>query len=264
MPETSKTINAVYEEAQQLKLGETRAAEEELNSLSNNWQDANIPLLQCRVVELQLENLRKGIVDPVFAVLGKALRAIPPVNFSLFDGAAASGYYSEVIHTLDPRAITYQGSDYSEAMARTARANYPKIPYLVQDLTNLAHPDRSFDVVLLSGVLEHIPRYREAISEACRLARKYIILHRAPLTTAPEHCHTIGSQYNIRTPRTWYSRKLLLAEFKANGYAVIWESKIYPEAIPFTRRFKQALKRLVKGRREEIRTYKTLVFARKE
>ena len=90
-------------------------------------------------------------------------------------------------------------------MIESARAHHPGVPFSVEDLTALTKADRSFDVVLLSGVLEHIPEYQKAIDEAGRVAREYLIVHRSPMLSGPDHIRTIGTQYNIKTPRTFFS-----------------------------------------------------------
>ena len=70
-----------------------------------------------------------------------------------------------------------------EPCIRTALLARPGVRYLgidrydddaeadQQDLTDLPHPDRSFDLVLCSHVLEHIPDDRKAIGEIARVLR---------------------------------------------------------------------------------------------
>ena len=87
----------LYAEAQTLGPAEVPASDDELRELADVWQDADIPAAQRRVVDVQLANLAKGEVDPVFAALAEALQHVDLVRFSILDGACASGYYSEVI-----------------------------------------------------------------------------------------------------------------------------------------------------------------------
>ena len=225
-------IDRIYAEAQTLGPVEVRATDDELRALADAWQDADIPAAQRGVVDVQLANLAKGEVDPVFAALASALRHVDLPRFSILDGACASGYYGEVIHMLDPRPITYEGCDYSPAMIASARAHQPGVPFSVQDLTALTMADASFDVVLLAGVLEHIPEYPKALRELSRVAREYLIVHRCPTVSGPDHVRTIGTQYNIRTPRTFFSLPLLASEIAGVGFEQVATIDVYPSAKP--------------------------------
>ncbi len=217
-----------YEEVQLLKNEERSASVDEMNQISGNWKNSDVPSLQRQVVNLQLENLKNGIVDPVFTSFTNILAGISLREFTILDAACASGYYSEVIKALDSRKIQYQGCDYSKAMIETAKAIYPEIKFDEEDLTNLSYSDASFDVVMASGILEHIPDYKKAISELCRVSRNYIILHRCPLTSLPNEEYVIGAQYNIETPRIYFSKQVLQEQFKTHGFQITKEIDVYP------------------------------------
>jgi SAM-dependent methyltransferase len=258
--DAAEAVHRTYAEAQVIHSPDVRASDAELGELSESWQDDQLPDLQRRVVDVQLANLANGIVDPVFASLASALKEVDERQFSLLDAACATGYYSEVIRRLDPRPIDYSGSDYSVAMIESARAHYPGLPFSVQDLTALTESDRSFDVVLLSGVLEHIPDYPRAIAEAGRVAGRYLIIHRCPTTTRPAHDRRIGTQYNIRTPRTYFSRSLLRSEIAAVGFELVKAVETYPSTLSWRRRIRRTVGGwLGRNRRATL----TLVFRRR-
>ena len=169
-----------------------------------------------------------GSSIPVFTSLAAALTHVDLERFSILDAACASGYYSEVIRLLDPRPIAYEGCDYSPAMIESARLHHPGLPFSVEDLTALTKADRSVDVVLLSGVLEHIPEYRTALGEAGRVARDYLIVHRCPTLSGPDHVRTIGTQYNVQTPRTFFSLDRLGSEVADVGFDRVATVDVYP------------------------------------
>ena len=229
-------IDRIYSEAQTATPFEVPATDSDLDDLAAAWQDDEIPELQRRVVDVQLANLERGIADPVFTALATALTHVDLASFSILDTACASGYYSEVIRLLDPRPIAYEGCDYSPAMIESARAHNPGVPFSVEDLTALTKPDRSFDVVLLAGVLEHIPEYQKAIAEAGRVARSYLIVHRSPMLSGPDHIRTIGTQYNIKTPRTFFSLARLESEIAQVGFEPIASIDVYPTKRPASAR----------------------------
>ncbi len=253
-------VSRAYKQAQTLSIVERSASDEELELLARNWQDDEIPAMQRTVADIQLANLTRGIVDPVFTSLAAALKHVDRPRFSILDAACASGYYSEVIAALDPRPIDYAGCDYSPAMIEMARAHYPDLPFSVQDLTALTLEDRSVDVVLLAGVLEHIPDYRSAIDEATRVGREYLIVHRCPTTSTRGHERTIGTQYNIRTPRTFFAQKVLASEFAEAGFGLVASIDVYPKR----RTLVQRLRRTISGwRGRRHRGTQTLVFRRR-
>ena len=227
MKDELNRVHEVYKQTQVLQAPEKPATLETLQQLSNNWKDKDIPDLQRKVVEVVLENMSKGVIDPVVASLDRLLKRIPLQSFTFLDAACATGYYHEFIRRLDSRRIEYRGCDYSESMILAALSCYPEVEFEVQDLTDLKYPDRSFDVVMLSGVLEHIPQWQKALSEVCRIAGQYVIHHRCPLTPGQNHEYTIGTQYTIETPRTYFSKELLIEDYRASGFALVKETDVY-------------------------------------
>ena len=198
----------------------------ELRKYSGAWQDGSIPQQQGRIVDIQLDNLRNGKIDPVFSALIQSLARIPESEFSILDAACASGYYSEVIE-LAKAGATYTGSDYSTAMIAEARRRYPDRRFLVENACEMSFDDRSFDCVMLSGAIEHIPEYGKAISEICRVANRYVILHRVPLILARKARMTLSTQYKVETPRIFLPHREVLAHVHGNGFVLRDERAVY-------------------------------------
>lgn len=80
-----------------------------------------------------------------------------------------------------PRTV---GSEYFDEESRTnlqaalGMLSIPDETLCFQDVTQLSHPDRSFDAVLSFDVLEHVPDYQAALSEFYRVLKPggYLIL----------------------------------------------------------------------------------------
>jgi len=64
------------------------------------------------------------------------------------------------------------GLDVMEEQVEKARQRYPQYEFLVQDATNLHQfADGSKDVVVIFGVLHHIPEWRKVIDEVKRILK---------------------------------------------------------------------------------------------
>ena len=74
--------------------------------------------------------------------------------------------------------FSWVGVDVTDEMTRAARRNFPDVPVLRADSARIPFPDRSFDVVLLRHLLEHLPDWlmKATLAEAARLARRAIVL----------------------------------------------------------------------------------------
>jgi len=99
---------------------------------------------------------------------------------TLLDLGASSGHYSEVLQLRGFDCI-YRAADYSENFRKLARLLYPTVEFDICDARELPYLDGAFDIVLSSGCILHILEYEDAIREAVRVARRYVIFHRTPV-----------------------------------------------------------------------------------
>jgi SAM-dependent methyltransferase len=81
-----------------------------------------------------------------------------------------NGYGGHLLNQLQPKS--YVGLDVMEEQIEIARRNYPQYQFLIQDATNLTRfGNASKDVVIIFGVLHHIPEWRKVIDEIARILK---------------------------------------------------------------------------------------------
>lgn len=105
----------------------------------------------------------------------KILTIINQLNFNSFlDIGGAEGFMTYNVRSLykTSPAIT---SDLSLEANKRARELY-NLDAITLDIHNLPFQDNSFDIVLCSETIEHIPKAQLAIQELSRVAKKYLII----------------------------------------------------------------------------------------
>lgn len=81
-----------------------------------------------------------------------------------------NGYGGYLLNQLKPRS--YIGLDVMEEQIEIAKRNHPQLEFLVQDAADLSRfAKASRDVVVIFGVLHHIPEWRRVIDEISRVLK---------------------------------------------------------------------------------------------
>ena len=96
------------------------------------------------------------------------LDLIPKGYDTVLDAGCRDGFHSI-------RLVDYFKSVTALDLVKPA-IEHERVSCVTGDLTNLTYADRSFDVVLCSEVLEHIPALEKAVSELKRVARHAILI----------------------------------------------------------------------------------------
>lgn len=103
---------------------------------------------------------------PVFQRLGLDLK-----EKDVLEIGCGNGYGAFLIDRQCPRS--YLGLDVMEEQIAKARRRYPQFTFLVQDASDLSQfRDASKDVVIIFGVLHHIPEWRKVIDEIRRVLKR--------------------------------------------------------------------------------------------
>lgn len=240
-------VAITYKKLQENHDTETSVELSDLTLLSSAWKSDEIAKKQEVVVDEQIKNYEDGYLDDVFGSLLETLDDLQLESRTILDAACASGYYSKILGD----SFQYTGSDYSSSMVELAKIKFPSKDFSEADLTNLPFEDNKFEIVLVAGVLEHIPEFKVAISETCRTSSKYVIIHRCLTSGGKDNLYSTGFLYNIKTPRIYYAQDVLEAEFKKNGYELVKKVKshVYKGIFP---QIKVGIKKYILRRRGGI------------
>lgn len=148
-----------------------------MTDLATTRQSPDVPAQQRAIVERQLAAMRAGNPPRHFHVAGMLLAGRAPL--SLLDAGCSSGYYYDITQFYAMGKVDYTGCDYSEAMLAMARERYPGVKFTCADLLHLPYAAGAFDAVLTGATLNLISDWQAALQELKRVARHYLILHRA-------------------------------------------------------------------------------------
>jgi glycosyltransferase involved in cell wall biosynthesis len=138
---------------------------------------------------------------------------------SLLDVGCGPGALWQYFENYKPR-FSWTGVDVTEAMASVAHKLAPQVGIAVTDAGKLPFVDKSFEVVLLRHVLEHLPQWlmREALSEAMRVARRAVVVDfYIPTTTTKASCtERVGDSFL----ETRWAAADIKAPIAADGWSV--------------------------------------------
>jgi ubiquinone/menaquinone biosynthesis C-methylase UbiE len=145
---------------------------------------------------LRLHRFKRTMDLPrVHKVLG-TLRGLQPA--SLLDiGSGRGAFLWPLLHHFPALPVTasdiltYRVDD----MQAVRDGGIAQLTTVEADATALLFDDRSFDVVTMLEVLEHIPDSQRALAEICRVASRFVILSMSSKEdNNPEHIHLFSEQ----------------------------------------------------------------------
>lgn len=96
------------------------------------------------------------------------LRIVPKGRASVLDIGARDGHFSKLLTTYFPSVTALD--------LKKPSLDRPDIETVAGDVTNLNFPDRSFDCIFCTEVLEHVPEIVKACQEISRVARYEIVI----------------------------------------------------------------------------------------
>lgn len=102
---------------------------------------------------------------------------------SVLDVGCAFGNYRPLLSSFAPtRMWSYSGADVSPGIIALCRELHPGLDFhVIRDGVRVPVRDKSFDVVLASGVLHYVREWRDALREYRRIARAHVLMTRLPV-----------------------------------------------------------------------------------
>ena len=116
------------------------------------------------------------LVTGFFSSLEKLAGTVgPQQDLSVLEVGCGIGQSSMRLHRMfgEPEM---QVSDFNPYIVKKLQEQSFPFPIRQESATNLQREDKSFDVVVLLEVLEHIPDYEEVLSELFRVSRRHVIV----------------------------------------------------------------------------------------
>lgn len=102
---------------------------------------------------------------PLFQQLGLDVR-----GKDILEIGCGNGFGGHLLNQFRPKS--YVGLDVMEEQIAIAQKKYPQYQFILQDATDLSHfADASKDVVIIFGVLHHIPEWRKTLDEIARVLK---------------------------------------------------------------------------------------------
>ena len=102
---------------------------------------------------------------PMFQRLGLDVK-----DKDILEIGCGNGFGGYLLNQLGPKS--YVGLDVMEKQIEIARRNYPKYQFILQDAADMSQfANGSKDVVIIFGVLHHIPEWRKVLDEIARVLK---------------------------------------------------------------------------------------------
>lgn len=143
----------------------------------------------------------------------QAFRSFVRPGESVLDIGAGTGRFAKLLaERLDLKVTGVDVCDYAD----------PDIPFFTYDGKTLPFPDKSFDVVFFGYVLHHIRHQEIIMKEACRVARKYILILEDVYTNPLERAFTCWNDVHNNVLHGWVKFKKGYLKGNPAGMPIPW------------------------------------------
>ena len=179
------------------------------------WTDAGTARQQAQLMHNEFLAWSNGAPHGPFEAFSKL--AAKACAVSMLDVGCGAGIYSKVWGKI-ASSRRYLGCDQAPNMIREASAAHNSQTFIIADATNLPLADKSFQLVLLSGIVNCGGPWESMILEAYRVARRFILVHRVPVYLEGPDTH-IGAQdiYGHTAPEREFNEQFFVYHVEQFG-----------------------------------------------
>ena len=117
---------------------------------------------------------------------------------------------------------TYMGVDIAKRHVALASKNNPNEQFAIGDARKLEFDNLSFDIVMLSDVIQHLPDPIPPLKEICRIAKRYVILSTYG-SNKPTYNDNSKTTYNVV-----YSKEDILSKIPSEFKCILFWDLDYP------------------------------------
>ena len=202
--------------------GYSAISQEEVSpAMTSAWQSEEIPARQRGLVQRSLAGMYRGEEMPEYRILAEVMKPHVLPGCSVLELGCSSGYVYEILEYYLKMQLRYTGVDYSEAMISMAKDYYPEVAFFAADGAHLHFADRQFHMVISSGILLHVPNYRDHILETARVAQNFVVASRTPICKQRPTQYLKKFAYDVETVELVFNEEELLREFAANRFELL-------------------------------------------
>lgn len=178
-----------------------------LAAQASGWDSPSVAAAQHGCFRRLIDDFTAGRQRADMRALTRILGSVATADASILEQGCGSGYNGELIRLAAGPGVRYTGIDTAAAMVRMAREHYPQDRFEVMPSEHLDFGDGSFDVVINGASLMHTIDYGRALSEARRVAARYVVLHTLTVADTPHDVHFEKIAYGGRVPEVCFSAR---------------------------------------------------------
>jgi SAM-dependent methyltransferase len=94
---------------------------------------------------------------------------------SVIEVGCGEGFSTEKLRQIFRPEVALRASDVEQRLVDEARARNPGVTIERESIYELPHADKSFDLVFVLEVLEHLDEPAKALAEVCRVSKRWVI-----------------------------------------------------------------------------------------